>query len=452
MLFSSCSDFLEKNPASSLPVEEAVTSMTDVRNAVNGIAYIVSEDRMTYSADFGIYADLKGSDFYPVSNNNQSGNIARYMIGAKDAEASNAYYYFYKAIANINKLFAVIDNVPHDASEQAELDDYKGQLYAWRAMLHFDLARYFCTIPAIATDVNAANSGLVLSTEVYDPSYIGTRSTLKETYDQIIKDFSDALPLLKKDKADGYLNYWSALALRSRVYLYNGDNAKALADANEVISSNLYKLYDRESYVGVWAQQFTSESLFELKITITYNAQRNSIGYYCDSEGYGECAFVKNGELLTYLQTHPEDIRSSLIKDQSNGSEPGLYPAKYPGREGSLYVNNPKIIRLSDVYLIAAEAALKTGGDAVSYINTLRKNRIQNYKDVTSVTLDDILFERRVELFAENSMAFDYWRNKKSINNNAAGEIKYNDYRTILPIPKGEIDLSKGLLVQNPGY
>ena len=50
-------------------------------------------------------------------------------------------------------------------------------------------------------------------------------------------------------------------------------------------------------------------------------------------------------------------------------------------------------------------------------MNELRKNRITDYVDVTSVTIDDILEERRVELFAEGAHAWDYWRNKKSVTN-----------------------------------
>ena len=53
---------------------------------------------------------------------------------------------------------------------------------------------------------------------------------------------------------------------------------------------------------------------------------------------------------------------------------------------------------------------------------------------------------------AENSMSFDYWRNKKSVVNPYVGEIKYNDYRTILPIPQAEIDLAPSILIQNPQY
>lgn len=452
MLCSSCSDFLEKEPSTALPVESAVTSMKDLRNAVNGIAYIALNGRMSYDADFAIYADLKGEDFRAVSNNNHAGPMSRYQISKNDDLSYYGYYYYYKAIANINKVLSIIDQIPYSDSETAEYNDYKGQLYAWRAMLHFDLARLYCNAPTASADVNAANSGIVLSTEVYDPSYVASRTTLKDTYDQILEDFDAALPLLSKETNNGYINYWAALALRARVNLYNGDNASALADANAVITGSPYKLYTMDEYTKVWIQEFTSESILELRVTTTNNAQRNSVGYYCDSEGYGECAFVETAPLYTYLVANPNDVRSKLIKDQTDGTEGGYYPAKYPGREGNMYVNNPKIIRLSDVYLIAAEAAFKTGGDAASYINTLRQNRIEGYADVTSVTLEEILFERRVELFAENSMAFDYWRNKMSVNNFYVGEVKYNDYRVILPIPQDEINVAAGVLVQNPEY
>ena len=455
MSFASCSDFLDKMPSTSLPVEEAITTMTDLQNAVNGIGYLMSEGRMTYSADFAIFADLRGEDFYAISNNNQAGPIARYTMTKYDQEPYYAYAYFYQAIANVNKVLSTIDNIAYTEDEKVTYDDLKGQLYAWRAMLHFDLARMFCHIPTAVDDVNAANSGLVLSTGVYETDYVGTRSTLKETYDQILADFNTALPLLSKDKNNGYINYWAALALRSRAYLYNGQYNLALADAKEVMGCSLYKLYTRDNYVESWSKTYTDESIFELSITTNYNAQRNSVGYYCDSEGYAECAFVETAPLYQYLSTHPEDIRSQMIKDQS-GDEftyPAKYPAKYPGRDNNISVNNPKIIRLSEVYLIAAEAAFHVQpSEAAGYINTLRKQRIENYSDVSSVSLEDILMERRIELFAENSISFDYWRNRMSVNNFYVGTVAYNDYRTVLPIPQDEIDLSGDKLIQNPEY
>jgi hypothetical protein len=133
---------------------------------------------------------------------------------------------------------------------------------------------------------------------------------------------------------------------------------------------------------------------------------------------------------------------------------PGYYPLKYPGNAGAsvpMYVNNIKVLRLSEIYLIAAEAALKTGGNAAEFINTLRVNRIRGYEEVADVTMREILDERRKELFAEGHIAFDYWRNGMSVNT-AMGEIPPDDYRTVLPLPKEEIDIAKGRLLQNPGY
>lgn len=451
VIFTACDDFLDKSPSTSLPVEEAITSVSDLENAVNGIYYLVSEDRMTYGSDYAIYADLRGSDFMALSNNNHAGPLSRYTITQKDDIPDAAYYYFYKAIANINKALSIADQLSIAEADKAEFNDYKGQLYALRALFHFDLARIFSVAPTAATDVNAANSGIVLSTEVYEPGYVAARSTLKETYDQIINDFETALPLLSKDANNGHINYWAALALRSRAYLYLGNYDLALNDAKEVIASTEYSLYTIDDYKKVWGLTYTSESLFELTITTNYNAQRNSVGYYCASEGYGECAFNTESDLYKYLIANPNDIRSALV-DEQDGTNPGIYPAKYPGRDNNIYVNNPKIIRLSEVYLIAAEAALNTGADAASYINTLRKNRITDYTNVNTVTLDDILFERRIELYAENSMAFDYWRNKKSVVNPYVGEVKYTDHQVVLPIPQAEIDLAPELLIQNPGY
>ena len=65
--------------------------------------------------------------------------------------------------------------------------------------------------------------------------------------------------------------------------------------------------------------------------------------------------------------------------------------------------------------------------------------------------MEDILNERRKELFAEGHIAFDFWRNGMSVET-GLGPIGPNDHRTVLPIPKEEIDTGKGKLLQNPGY
>ena len=434
MTLTSCD--LDTLPSTSLGEDIAITTESDLQNAVNGIGYLLSEDRMTYGAEFGIYADLLTNEFKIVDDYGQSSGIAMYTITKNDELPDVAYYYYYKAIANCNKALALSANM--DATD--EMKNLQGQLYAWRGLLHFDLARLFAHIPTAAADVNAANSGIVLSTEVYEPDYKGSRATLKETYELIISDLTKAMDLMGEgsDNGTGFHNYFSALALRARANLYAGNYAAALDDAKKVIEDGGYELYNQSTYEKAWVQEGSSESIFELLITANYNPQRNSLGYYCDASGYPECALADDGEILTYLLDHPEDIRSKVIKEQEVDGVAGthFFPAKYPGRDG-IYVNNPKIIRLSEVYLIAAEAELKAnnnGTAAAEYINAIEENRVNGYEDVATVTLDDVLFEYKKELFAENQIAFAYWRNNKSVTNQVNKEIGSKD------------------LVQNPGY
>lgn len=452
LTLSSCS--LDTEPSTSLAEDIALTSVSDLQNAVNGIGYILSEDRMTYGAEFAIYADLLTDEFAVADDYGQSSPISRYTITKNDELPAYAYMMFYMAAANCNKALQLTADL-EDENYEGEVDNLRGQLYAWRGLVHFDLARLFAHIPTTVSDVNAANSGIVLSTDVYEPTYKGTRSTLKETYDQIVKDLTTAMDLLEEDNGTGYLNYYSALAIRARAYLYMGEYDLALADAKEVIESGVYNLYTIGNYKTVWAQEGTSESIFELLTTDTHNAQRNAVGYYTDASGYPECAFNENGRLFQYFASTPEDVRSSIMKEQAvpGASASSFFPAKYPGR-GGLYVNNPKIIRLSELYLIAAEAELignNDGAAAADYINEIRKNRIENYTDVATVTLDDVIFEYEKEFFAENQIAFAYWRNKQSVTNQVGNVVNYNDNRTIMPIPQREIDYNP-TLVQNAGY
>ena len=125
---------------------------------------------------------------------------------------------------------------------------------------------------------------------------------------------------------------------------------------------------------------------------------------------------------------------------------------KFPGNAGAsvpAYTNNVKVFRLSEAVLIAAEASLKTGGDPSVYINLLRRNRILGYQDVDEVSLEDILDERRKELFAEGQIAFDFWRNGLPVVKDGI-TVGPQDGKIVLQIPKEEIDLAKGRIKQNP--
>ena len=446
---------LDQNPSTSVTSETAITTVEDLKNAVNGGYYIATYgDMLTVASELCIYADMIGPDSYQPSSNGQNpSRMASFAL--TPADTYGAYYYLYSALASVNN--AIDRGLLLEDQEGAA--PYIAELYAMRGLFHFHLATYFAPIP---TSGNANTMGLVLADKVHDISYIGERATLDQTYKLITDDFSKAIESgLNKDKKTGHLNYWAALGLRARAHLYWGKYTEALADCKELLKDSPYTLYTPENYTSVWSQEGTDEMLLEYLQTDTYNAQRYAPGYYTSPEGYSE--YGVSEAFYNWLTADANDVRSQMVAHYTQAPagftgatyNPGYYPLKYPGKSGSAtptYTNNIKVIRLAEVYLIAAEAALKVEpAAAAGYLNDLRKKRITGYADVASVTLDDILDERRKELFAEGHIAFDFWRNGKDVVN-SFGTIKPTDTKTVLPLPKKELDLAKGKLVQNPGY
>lgn len=443
---------LDQAPSTSVTTDTAITGVEDLANAVNGAYYVATYGTMlTVASEMSIYADLVGPDSYqPASSGQNASRLAGFSMTANDTY--NAYYYLYAAIASVNSALekaALLE-------DQEAVAPYVAELYAMRGLFHFHLATYFAPIP---TSGSENQLGLVLADKVFDIDYVGKRASLADTYAFIIGDFTKAVETgLNKDRNTGHLNYWAALALRARANLYAGNYEAALNDAEEVLETSPYRLYTIDNYTKVWSQEGADEVIMEYLQTDTYNAQRYAPGYYASPRGYSE--YGVSPEFYSWITSDPSDVRSQMVADYSvaPGGDPdynvGYYPLKFPGNAGAsvpAYVNNIKVLRLSEMLLVAAEAALKTGGDADSYVNALRRNRIVDYEDVATVTLEDILNERRKEFFAEGQIAFDFWRNGLEVANGSL-VTGPQDYRTVLPFPKEEIDLAKGLLMQNPGY
>lgn len=452
IIMAAACDALDQSPSTSVTTDTAITEVEDLANAVNGVYYVATYGTLlTVASEMAIYADLVGPDSYqPASSGQNASRLAQFSMTSNDTY--NIYYYLYAAIANVNSALEKAAAL-EDADAVAP---YVAELYGLRGLLHFYLATFFAPIPTAGSE---NQWGIVIADKVFDIDHVGTRASLADTYSFIIGDFTKAIETgLNRERNTGHMNYWAALALRARAYLYNGNYALALADAQEVLEDSPYTFYTTDNYTKVWSQEGADEMILEFLQTDTYNAQRYAPGYYTSPRGYSEYGVAP--EFYTWMQSDPADVRSKMVADYSVAPDgdpdynTGYYPLKYPGNAGAsvpAYTNNIKVIRLSEVALIAAEAALQTGGDAASYINMLRENRIAGYEDVSSVTLDDILNERRKELFAEGQIAFDYWRNGKTVVNGSLSTGP-DSYRTVLPLPKEEIDIAKGALQQNPGY
>jgi len=462
LILFSCSDELEQVPTNKLPSDEAITTVADLQLAVNGVyAALVSvwDGDQTivdgYCGDFGLYADAKGGDIDYQGAYNHLAPVINLQTDKNSDEADGFYYIDYVAIARINDILSVVENITDIEDNKTEYDDLVGQLHAARGFLHFDVLRTFCAMPNLVADQTAAKSGIVISNEKYSVNTRFTRSTMKESYDFVKAEFELALTTISEDVVIGEMNYWTVKALRSRMHLYLGENSAALVDAVDVIENSPYDLLKRDEWVDSWTIEGAAETLFEIRTSDTENAERNSTGYYTSPDGYAEAA--ASDEFVTFFNTlSADDIRINTLKEEEddNGDYHAFYPQKYRGRAGvisPLYVNNPKIIRLSEVYYIASEALLQGGTapnakTAVEYYNEVRANRIASYTDVTSVSIDDILDERRIELFCENARMFDLIRLKTEfVHPRFAEPIQVTDSRLITSFPQRELDVNPDL-------
>ncbi|RZJ81302.1 MAG: RagB/SusD family nutrient uptake outer membrane protein, partial [Flavobacterium sp.] len=183
--------------------------------------------------------------------------------------------------------------------------------------------------------------------------------------------------------------------------------------------------------------------------------------------------FTASDYFLNRLGQDPNDVRWGIMAyDETAGNTRLGAIYKYSGSttlagdgKATPTAVNIKVIRLSEMYLIAAEAILPTNpGQAATYLNSIRR-RSPNLAPATAgtVSIDMILDERSKEFIGEGQRFFDMIRLNKSITfNDELGAIPANfrtktidrtHFRTRLPIAQAEINANPGIAAQqNPGY
>lgn len=472
LALSSCSGFLDVEPTNSGDATTAINTAADARIIINGLMSKMASGNY-YGRNFPLYGDVKGGDLAVFSQ----GRGYDYLYAFNHTESSNVYSSIwsqgYHNIAQINNLLESIEKLENDGSTE-NFDSFKGQALTARAYTYFDLVRlYGKTYQDDKTSYGVPNVTTTLATNAQE-----LRASVETNYNQILDDLRNSEALLSKSKSNGYINYYANKALQARVYLYMGDHPKALAAAEDIINSNVYQLYTNEEWVNSWTGEFGKESIFELAIVpLEGDLVNSSLGVYVRRAGHGGSAilgnFLASDDFIARLAEDPEDVRHGVMgRDETSADRMGsLY--KYSGSvnlEGdknseNYTAVNIKVVRLSEIYLIAAEAALSIDKDlAANYLNQIRK-RSPNLAPATAATidLDMIISERSKELIGEGHRFFDMIRWNKPIKfNDELGNLSIihrgltidrSFEKTLLPIPIGEINANPGIKAQqNPGY
>src|SRR5690606_1826922 len=233
-----------------------------------------------------------------------------------------------------------------------------------------------------------------------------------------------------------------------------------------------YTLYSNANWVNSWKSQFGSESIFELGMFPSEgDLTTGSLGYYLRRKGHGSGSalgfFMASDYFLDRLGEDPTDVRWGVMSfDESSSTHLGA-SYKYSGSvalegdgKSTPTAVNIKVIRLSEVYLIAAEAALPTDKElAAGYLNKIRaRSPGLAPATATDITLDMVLDGKSKELFSEGHRFFDMIRLNRTIvfNDEFPGitvphrgkSIDRSFYKTLLPISQAEINSNPGMKAQ----
>ena len=485
---SSCvNDWLDVAPSDGTDADAALTSSSDLDAARTGMYKALKGNSSLvdyYGQQFFVYGDVHAGDDYQYNNIGGSNRASfyydmNYQTASEFNTSTVSWQSPYVVIGRANRIIAAAEGGKlSDAVEaKAKIEQYAAESKVLRALAHFDLVRIY---GKPYTEDQGASLGVPLVTGVLESNAKPARSTVAEVYTQVVKDLTEAISsnALATETKPGYVSVWGAKAILSRVYLNMGDYANALSVAEDIIKNSGAVLWTRDQYLKAWDASTPNESEFLFRLNVAGsddNNDLNGIGNLQQRDGYKEMVATK--KFVDMLTSDPKDVRNDMFLPAKAEKEVAVYGTnkvflnKLRGQGGNLRnVTIVPIIRLSEVYLTAAECAFRNNDKtkAVEYLNDLVKSRTTteaSLATVDNITLDRILIERRKELIGEGQRYFDALRNNETITrytseadkgwhqtlSKEAQSFNRDYFKAIAAIPQAEINANPNIK-QNTGY
>jgi hypothetical protein len=436
-IICSCKKYLDVDLASNIVIADQV----------------FASDEKARSALLGLYANMinNGSQFsnwlVTAYSGLSSDELVRFNAGVNEqdflfneikptnAQLRNVWRTAYKSIYLSNAILLGVENSTSLSSDIR--NSLIGEAKFVRAFCHFYIVNLFGDVPLITTTNYAITAKL-------------PRTSSATIYEQIINDLKEAKSLLRAEYSDGSRtrpNKYTATALLARVYLYQGEWAKAESESTEVISSGIFtplltpsEVFSVSSTEIVWQLGQAASTPLELS-----NAFRPS--------GTSPRFYLRDTIMNSF---ESNDLRRLAWVDSIMVStNKYYYPAKYKNIPNSqFYV----VLRVSEQYLIRAEARanLNKTSEGIDDLNIIRY-RAGLTELPSNLSLEDVisavLKERKLEYFAEwGHRWFDL--NRLNLSNSVLSTLKgpnWENTDVLWPIPVDEL-LTNPNLIQNPGY
>ncbi len=476
---TSCSDeFLERKPKGQLTFDTFFETQDHAIWATNAVYQNFRSWEMCAFPWIGI-TDIISDD----ADKGSSPNDALYVLELDDFSFNStntaiqqAWQGHYHTIFRAN---LGIENIPGIDMNVTLRDRLVGENKFLRAYSYFRLVQWFGDLPLITR---------LLTDDEY---YTQARTPAALIYDFIEQDLLDAIAVLP-EKSDypsadlGRATKGAARGILAKLYMVKHDFAKAAEHSEAIIQSGEYSLLTRYADNFLRVGELGAESIFEISAVaiqasvagpgatpfnmiqgvrgvpnLGWGFNRPSddlVAHYEAGDPRRQATIIYVGEVLpdgsTIVQDNPETINERYNQKAWVPAHAGLQD-NGPG--------NIRILRYADILLLAAEAYNETdnSGKALEYLNMVRARArgTNNFilPNVTTTIKSDlrekIYAERRVELAMEQHRWFDLARWGRIAD--VMGPLMPNfvaSKHTLLPIPQSEIDLSGGILIQNPNY
>jgi hypothetical protein len=468
----SCSDFLDAELSSAITTDnyynnadELETGLIGVYAGVKGINSSSKDDSHAVQWEFYVTemrtdnTSTKSPDSEDASD---AGQMESFDVLPTNNFVLNYYTSSFEVIYRANVILENLD-VIDDAETYAAIE---GEAKFLRAYSYFNLVRLFGDLPYID--------------HVVTPSEVETQFTRVDTdliYELIVSDLETAIEGIADHGYKTRASKDAAKALLAKVYLTIGTsesytNAQLLCE--EIINGGNYSL---ETFHDVFYSELNDEVIF----AIGYNSGIQDNSQIFSAEWMNA---VGNTSGVNYATT---DVKAAIDERGGNriadsyredpltlfGGTIRYQVAKYfpdgetGGTDGQTFTGLPQlagndwiVLRYADVLLMHSEAILAGGEETTS------SSAIDSYMEVRTragledrpsrLSKDELLAERRVELAFENQRLFDLIRfnEAQSILSQfaLANGFTFTSTDLLLPIPQNEINLSQGLMNQNPGY
>lgn len=464
----SCNSWLEVKPYDKISEGELQKSEEGYQKMLNGIYIDLNSDAL-YGQSLSVeMIEVMGGAYAIGTDNSVWGNykdLSNYQYGTEywRNRLDQTWNKAYALILNCNKILENIDQ-NQDLFTGGNYYAVKGEALALRAMLHFDMLRLFGPVYAKDSDKKAIP---YYNKQTNSPEPI---LTAKEVAEKVVADLEEARILLANDpvKTEGTLmsgsqdgtsnfmryralrlNYYAVEALLARVNLYMGNKTEAFKYATDVIKTadqGIFPFVDKSLVIGSPADPdriFSSEVLFALTNTSRSKIHKN----FYDPSRLPNYVFRMDDNLMSNIVYGGAATTGGYQDDYryranwiATGSNRYFYKYSDMVANGSIQNTMIPMIRLGEMFLIAAESQSDNLANGVQYINALRRNR--GVANLQTLTPDLLKYEYIRELYGEGQLFYLYKRLNSDIitSSNANKNPKASDLIFVVPLPDSETE------------